>query len=133
MKLKREQEQKEIEDIEQREKELLEDCKKTEEPTDDHYTTLRVKKAQLMWTYIDTEKKMKQMCGLIAKTRREIEELDEKYPDLKQSYFNKYMDARKKAGIKDDITMNDNTFIKYLVDDIKIKNIDDEYDRIYNS
>jgi gas vesicle protein len=128
---KREKEQREIEEIKNKEKELLDDVKKTEENRDDHYTTLRVKKAQLTWTYIETEKKLQQMCGLIARARHEIEELDEKYPELKDAYFNKYMEARKQAGLSTDRIDAGQNFIKYMVEDVAIPAIDKEYDRLY--
>jgi hypothetical protein len=128
---KREKEQREIEEIRNKEKELLDDVKKTEENRDDHYTTLRVKKAQLTWTYIETEKKLQQMCGLIARARHEIEELDEKYPELKDAYFNKYMEARKQAGLSTDRIETGQNFIKYMVEDVAIPAIDKEYDRLY--
>jgi hypothetical protein len=128
---KREKEQKDIEEIKNREKELLEDVKKTEENRDDHYTTLRVKKAQLTWTYAETEKKMKQMAGVIAKTRYEIEELDRTHPELKDLYFNKYMDARRQAGLSTDKIYAGNNFIKYMVEDLHLPAVEAEYQRLY--
>lgn len=128
---KREKEQKEIEEIKNREKELLEDVKKTEENRDDHYTTLRVKKAQLTWTYIETEKKLQQMAGLIARARHEVEELDASHPELKTTYYNKYMDARKQAGLSTDKVEAGQNFIKYMVEDVTIPAVDKEYDRLY--
>lgn len=128
---KREKEQKDIEEIKNREKELLEDVKKTEENRDDHYTTLRVKKAQLTWTYSETEKKMKQMAGVIAKTRYEIEELDRTHPELKNVYFNKYMDARRQAGLSTDKIDAGNNFIKYMVEDLHLPAVEAEYQRLY--
>jgi hypothetical protein len=131
VKRKREKEQKEIEEIKEREKNLLEDVKKTDENKDDYYTTLRVKKAQLTWTYAETEKKMKQMCGLIAKARHEIEELDKVYPELKNTYYQKYMDARRQAGFTSDKTDHDQSFMKYLVEDLKLPSIEAEYQRLF--
>lgn len=127
VKRKREKEQKDIEEIKEREKQLLEDVKKKEEPTDDHYTTLRVKKAQLAWTYIETDRKLKQMCVNIAKATREIEELDAKYPDLKNNYLQKYMDARKQAGLSTDKASMDTSFMKYLVEDADIPAVKEQY------
>jgi predicted S18 family serine protease len=123
--------EKEIEEIKEREKTLLEDVKKTEENRDDHYTTLRVKKAQLTWTYAETEKKMVQMCGLIAKARHEIEELDKVYPELKDVYYQKYMDARRQAGFTSEKATNDQSFMKYLVEDIKLPSVEAEYQRLF--
>jgi hypothetical protein len=131
VKKKREKEQQEIEEIKQREKELLADVKKTEENRDDHYTTLQVKKAQLTWTYAETEKKMQQMCGLIAKARHEIEELDNLYPDLKTTYYQKYMDARRQAGFTSDKADQDQSFMKYLVEDVNLPAVEAEYQRLF--
>lgn len=131
VKKKREKEQQEMEEIKQREKELLEDVKKEEENKDDYYTTLRVKKAQLVWTYVETERKMQQMCGLIAKARYEIDELEAKHPELKQTYYQKYIDARKQAGLSVDKESNEQNFMRYLVEDISIPSIDAEYNRLY--
>jgi len=131
VKQKREKEQREIEEIKQRERELLEDVKKTEENRDDHYTTLQVKKAQLTWTYAETEKKLQQMCGLIAKARHEIEELDKVYPELKTTYFQKYMDARKQAGFSSSKVEQDQSFMKYLVEDLKLPAVEAEYQRLF--
>jgi hypothetical protein len=133
VKRKREKEQKDIEEIKDRERQLLEDVKREEEPTDDHYTTLRVKKAQLAWTYLETHKKLKQMCVSIAKARKEIEDLDEKYPELKNKYFNKYMDARKQAGLSTDRASVDTSFMKYLVEDAVIPEVDAEYKKLYET
>jgi hypothetical protein len=132
VKRKREKEQKDIEEIKEREKQLLEDVKQKEEPTDDHYTTLRVKKAQLAWTYLETDKKMRQMCVSIAKAIKEIEELDEKHPELKNNYFNKYMDARKQAGLSTDKDSVDTSFMKYLVEDADIPAVQEEYKRLFS-
>jgi hypothetical protein len=127
----REKEQKDIEEIQKKEEELLEDVKKIEEPTEDVYTTLRVKKAQLTWTYSETEKKLKQMRTLIANARKEIEDLEAKDSSLKHIYLKKYIDARKKAGLSTTITSKDETFMKYLVEDLKLPEVDKEYERLY--
>lgn len=130
VKKKREKEQQDIEEIKQKEQALLEDVKKVEEDKDDRYTTLKVKKAQLTWTYIETEKKMKQMRGLIAKARKEIEDLDKEDPNLSKVYYQKYVDARKQAEIP--IDRVDDSFVKYLVEDVTIQEVEDEYNRLYN-
>lgn len=127
---KREKEQKEIAEIEEKQKELLEDVKKTEEEDSDRYTTLRVKKAQLVWTYVETEKKVKQMRTLIAKARKEIETLEEKDASLKQSYYERYVNARKQAGLKTEKNNEDN-FMKFLVEDLSAPEIDAEYEKLF--
>lgn len=131
---KREKEQKDIEEIKEKEKTLLEDVKNgTDANRDDCYTTLKVKKAQLTWTFVETKKKLEQMKGLIVKARREIEDLDEKYPELKDNYFNKYMEARKQAGLTTDKVEASESFIKYMVEDYHIPEVEEEYIRLYRS
>jgi hypothetical protein len=129
---KREKEQKDIEDIKNREKELLEDVKKTEENRDDHYTTLRVKKAQLTWTYLETEKKLQQMATLIAKAEYEVQQLDKSHPELKDTFYNKYMEARKQSGLSTDKIETSQNFIKYMVEDAKIPAVEKEYKNLYS-
>lgn len=131
VKSKREKEQKDIEEIRTREKELLADVAKTEENLDDYYTTLRVKKAQLVWTYSETDKKVRQMCALIAKARKEIEDLDRTHPELRNVYYNKYMDARKRANLPTDRQSMDDSFMRYLVEDLELPAVDAEYKRLF--
>ena len=134
VKKKRDKEQKEVEEIKQREQELLDDVKKNQEDDSnrhDYYTTLRVKKAQLLWTYIETEKKLNQMCSLIAKARREIEELDEKDPELNKCYYQRYVDSRKQAGLPVDRESTDQSFMRFLVEDVSIPSIEAEYRKLY--
>lgn len=133
VKKKREKEQREIEEIKEREKLLLEDVKKAEEDPSDHYTTLMVKRAQLSWTYLETEKKMNQMVDLIARARREIAEIDEKDPTLRETYYNKYMDARKAANLPTDRESADQSFMKFLVEDAVIPAVDVAYKKLYEN
>lgn len=131
VKKKREKEAKEIEEVKQREKELLADVAKEEEDPDDRYTTLRVKKAQLTWTFYETEKKMKQMAVSIAKARKEIEDWEGKMPELRERYYERYMEARKKAGLSTDKASVDTSFIKYMVEDINIPEAEKVYQDLY--
>ena len=43
--------------------------------------------------------------------------MDEEYPEFKNTYYQKYIDARQKAGIKEDEKDTQTNFIKYLVED----------------
>lgn len=130
---KREKEQSDIEEIKNREKELLADVQKKEEDKDDYYTTLRVKKAQLTWTYVETEKKLQQMCSLIAKARYEIEQLDKQNPELKDTYYNKYLEARRQAGLSADKIATADNFMRYMVEDVVIPAVDKEYNTLYKT
>jgi hypothetical protein len=112
IKRQRMEEKKEIEDIKDREKKLMEDVEKDFDPYE-RYIELRVKKAQLVWTYLETQKKMDEMKESIVKTREEIAELDAEEPSFFSTYREKYMLARRDAGLKDD----DASFLSYLGDD----------------
>lgn len=118
VKQKRKKEEETINDIKERERLLLEESKR--EKTDpkvveDDYTTARVKKAQLIWTYLETEKKMNQMKESIISTRNKIEEMDKENPELSKIYMDKFIEARKATGLS--INVNDDTFMKYMVED----------------
>jgi len=112
IKRQRMEEKKEIAEIKDREKKLMEDVEKDFDPYE-RYIELRVKKAQLVWTYLETQKKMDEMKDSIVKTRVEIVELDEENPSYFSTYREKYMNARRDAGLKDD----DASFLSYLGDD----------------
>ena len=118
IKSKKDDERKQIQEIELREKELLEDSKKEEDNPSDHYTTLRVKKAQISWTYIETQKKLDEMKLIIIKTRDEIKQMETEDDTYEKTYYNKYCEARKASGL--DNSNIKNSFMKFMVEDIDI-------------
>lgn len=126
IKKKKKEEKNEVEDIKEREQKLLEESNKDEEDPYETYVTLRVKKAQLSWTYMEHIKKMKEIRGIIKKTRVDIDDMDSEHPKFKDSYYDKYMDARKKAGIKESKEESVDNFIKYMVEDVELEGIDCE-------
>jgi len=113
---KRDEERKTMKEIEEREKELLADVEKKEDDPYDVYTEMMVKKAQLTWTYSETAKKMEEMKKSIIKVRSDIKNMKEENSDYHAQYMGKYMDARKKAGLPND----DNSFIKYMAEDLDL-------------
>ena len=114
---KKEEELKEIREIKQREKNLVEESKREEVDPYDEYITQRVKSAQLQFTYLEHQRKMVEVKDIILKTRTVIADLDEAHPTFKDSYYEKYMQARKDAGIKEDEKDTQANFIKFLVED----------------
>jgi hypothetical protein len=114
---KKEDDNKTMQEIKQKEEELLADSKKEVEDPYDDYITQRVKCAQLSFTYLEHQKKMAEIKNIVIKTRDRIKELDEEYPEFKDNYYQKYMDARNKAGIKESKEDTQANFIKYLVED----------------
>jgi len=60
----------------------------------------------------DTSKTM----DIIIRTRQQIKEMDEKDSSYRQHVYDKYMQARRDSGLADD----DNSFIKYICEDISL-------------
>lgn len=118
LKSKREEEQRDIKDIKEREKHLIESTgEDAKEDPQDQYTTLQVKRANLVWTYVETRKKMDQMKESILKTRREIAEMDKEDSSYRDDYYEHYMKARREAGLPTDPDPSENNFIKYMAMD----------------
>lgn len=110
-------EQKELEEMKQREKEILENNKKPQEELkpdiEEQYITNRVKKAQLTWTYINTMKKLEDMKANILGAREQIAKFDETNPELKDSYMDRYNAALKQVNLSQET----DSFIMYLEND----------------
>ena len=117
IKEKRSTDDQQIKEIKQREEKLLAESKREEIDTYDDYITQRVKLAQLSFTYLEHQKKMAEVKDIIIKTRGVVEELDKEFPDYKDSYYEKYMQARRDAGLKETKEYADSNFIKFLVED----------------
>lgn len=118
IKQKKNDERREIKEIEDREKQLLAEAKQEEEDPLDFYITLRVKKAQVTWTYLETQKKLDEMKATIIKTREQIEKMEGESEEYAKNYFKKYCDARSESGL--DNSTNQDTFMKFLVEDVKL-------------
>jgi vacuolar-type H+-ATPase subunit I/STV1 len=117
IKEKRSTDDQQIKEIKQREEKLLAESKREEIDTYDDYITQRVKLAQLSFTYLEHQKKMAEVKDIIIKTRGIVEDLDKEFPDYKDSYYEKYMQARRDAGLKETKEYADSNFIKFLVED----------------
>lgn len=123
---KKKKEQKDMEEIKQKEKELLKVSKQNQEQPDlpqdpyENYITLRVKKAQLTWTYQEHMKKLQEVKESIIKARQEIEELEKEHSDFSEKYFEKYMQARREAGLTESSDELHSNFIKYMVEDVDL-------------
>lgn len=120
IKNKKEEEKKHVEEVQQKERELLKDVEKGEEEDLDRYIALKVKKAQVTWTYNETLKKMEEMKNIIIKARKEIEEMDKADENLIKNYFEKYQKARESSGLSSSAVDMKDTFMKYLVEDIDL-------------
>lgn len=122
VKQKREKEHKEMAEIKKREENLKRDVKREVEevPSEEVYTMLRVKRSQLIHTYVENVNKMNELKQLIRDTDEEIKQLDNKDPKYKEDYLDTYMEARRQSGFDDSKINKSETFMKYLGDDIDI-------------
>ena len=66
---KKRDEEKEIREIKEKEERLLEETRKGELDPYENYITLKVKKAQITFTYLEHQKKMAELKNIIIKTR----------------------------------------------------------------
>lgn len=127
VKQKKMDESKTIQEIKKREEALIADTKQEDVDPYDEYITLKVKKAQISWTYLEHIKKIKEIKDIIIKTRSEIEKLEETNSEFKDKYYDKYMSARKESGFKDTKEEMDNSFMKFLVEDALLPGIDEDF------
>jgi hypothetical protein len=123
VKIKRQQEKEQMKTIQQREQELLKENKEIldgdykQDPMD-QYIMLKVKKAQLMWTLIENRKRLdNEVIPAIKKTKEEIRQMDQEYPEFDQQYYERYVNARQAVGIKEQDKLNYSSFMEYLLDD----------------
>lgn len=90
----------------------------------EEYITQCVKKAQLSWTFLEHLKKLNEVRDIIIKTRETLKKMDAVNPDFQTKYFDKYMDARKKAGLDEKLRETQDNFIKYMVEEVDLPTID---------
>lgn len=124
IKEKKEKEQQEVREIKEREELLLAESKRDSPDEYENYITLRVKKAQLSFTYLEHLKKLDEIKNIIVKTREEVSKMDLENPTFKDTYYEKYMKAREEAGIKESTEERQDNFIKFLVEDAVLPGID---------
>lgn len=97
----REQEKKEMEEIEDRQKQLLSDTSEAKEQSFDdleYYTQLRVKRANIRILQEECQKKMKECSKILSKTSSEIHALDDKHPQFCKQYEERYKSAVSAIG-----------------------------------
>lgn len=119
VKEKREKERAEIADIKEREKRLLEQSKDDyEESPYEKYTTLLVKRAQLIWTYKNMIDRLNEVKNALVNVRADLRSMDDDTMDYYNESKRRYMEARDAVGIPADNA--ENGWIQYLVQDIDI-------------
>jgi hypothetical protein len=63
---------------------------------------------------------MAEIKELIIKTREQVKEFDEEYPDYADNYFEKYRAARLEAGLEETSEESEQNFMKYMVEDVEL-------------
>jgi len=138
VKHKKESEKQAMQDIKNRETELLEQSRKIQKGEDvsdpyDEYITMKVKKAQLSWTYLEHQKKLEEVVDALVSTIIALDDADVSYPEFKDSYFEKYKKAREDAGFKDTDDCLKDSFMKFMVEDANIPIVNERVAEHYKS
>jgi hypothetical protein len=133
IKQKKATEKRTMEEIQEREAKLLDENRRIQsgeniEDDFETYITLKVKKAQLTFTYSEHKKKMEEIANILVKTRKELDVLDFENPTFTDKYFEKYQNARKTAGLED-VNVSKENFLKYMVEDINLPEIEELYQK----
>jgi hypothetical protein len=120
VKERRNKDEQTMKEVREREEALIAESKMDPEDVDpyDEYITLKVKKAQLTWTYFEHKKKMEEILPIIGKTKERLVELDDSNSEFAEKYLEKYMAARKDAGLTDEKAKEN--FLQFMVEDIEI-------------
>lgn len=99
IKKQKEADKKEMEEINERHKNLLADTKKDINVIDiEYYTTLKQKVASMRMMIEECQKKEKEASKVLKKSRSELSELDERHPQFTKEYEEKYKQATINIG-----------------------------------
>lgn len=126
VKEKRASEKRKVKEIKDREQLLREDTGNDHIDPLDRYIELRVKKAQVAWTFLKNEEKLLEMKNIIIKARKQMVQLEKKHPTVRNKYLEKYKQAARDSGVIDSERKEDgfesakqkDTFLKYIDQDI---------------
>lgn len=104
-------------ELKEKEKKLLEENDKVinnvpVETDEERYTVLQVKRANLVHVYVETKQKLEKIKESILKCRTEIDQFDQTHPEIKETYIEKYNQARELSGL--DKVENDTSYLKYM-------------------
>lgn len=108
----RKKEKKDMEDLKMRQEKLQE--KVDEESADPftHYLEQRVKRSHLIFTVVGGKKTLNTYLHSIRKINAWLKEQDELHPDYKESFMDRFMEARRAVSIPD----SDLTLLQYIDD-----------------
>lgn len=115
LKQKRMDEQKEMESIQERHRQLMRDVSEDKSQAIDdleYYVQLKTKKASLMYNVQEIRRKEKESLELVDKVTEEIRDMDKKFPNYKDEFLERYTAALQTQGID----VNKNPLIQYMRD-----------------
>lgn len=114
MKQQKEREQNEQKEIEESRQELMKRAEEEKKGTPDileAYTTLRVKRANLIYSIVDLDNTRKKQIQYLKDCLNEVEIMDKEYPDCQNKFEEQYSKAMESAGIP----TSANHIMKYFV------------------
>jgi hypothetical protein len=89
-------------------KQLKERSEKLQEKVDeeasdplDEYIQTRVKRSHLIYTIVESRKKIQEYLKAVKVNDRWLADADEKNPDYRENFMDKYMEARRSTGVPD--------------------------------
>lgn len=110
VKAKREEEKAAFDYLVAREKTLLDSTKEDADDPIDEYITIRVKRANQIFHYLDMMKKVNGLKANIIKARRDLADLEELHPEVKDQWLPRYTEALDGLNLQ----LQNENWMKYL-------------------
>ena len=115
VRLKRDQDKKEIEELKEREQNLHKDVSTDKDP-EDIYIENRVKLAHLKYMIQEHTSKLKECSELKIKCSEFLKKECSEHPEFEKNYLDRYMSSRRKANVPENTDMEG--FMKFIADEI---------------
>jgi len=110
IKKKQEEEKKTKDEIEKRKEDLIKPPDDDYDKSVEYYTTLRVKRATILYHFDEIEKKKVELKATLEKTVEDLEKFDKEYPEYINQYKSLYEEKLKEVGM----TMETTPITKYF-------------------
>lgn len=111
---KREQEKREVQELREREQKIAEESKEEVYNPDpeENYTMLRVKNAQLTFTFFKQLDALREQRDIINRTRTNMASVEVTNPEFRDRYLERYLKARDDVGLASD--GENASFMRYM-------------------
>ncbi len=110
VKAKREEEKAAFDYLVAREKTLLDSTKEDADDPIDEYITIRVKRANQIFHYLDMMKKVNGLKANIVKARKDLADLEDLHPEVKDEWLPRYKEALDGLNLE----LQNENWMKYL-------------------